>query len=142
MALRHIGLVFVFLTAAKGAEAAESRLVGDVAQFELTDQFSKVGDLAETSTVLIDPQCFELIGCPHKDRIFANQIQQFSCENLCLVRNTIFHQRGYCFQTARGRAQFDNSRCFSDSVSELNLTPVEKENVATIREIETHKGCE
>ena len=97
---------------------------------------------AQISMTMDGPQCYENIGCPHKDRILEEQIEKFSCENLWLVRNTIFHQRGYCFRTARGRANFDNSRCLSNSVSELKLSEIEKENVAKLREMEQRKGCQ
>ena len=96
---------------------------------------------AQISATVDSPQCYENIGCPHKDCILEEQIEKFSCENLWLVRNTIFHQRGYCFQTARGRANFDNSHCLSNSISELKLSEIEKENVATIRKIEQRKSC-
>ncbi len=96
---------------------------------------------AQISATVESPQCYENIGCPHKDLISEDQIEDFSCENLWLVRNTIFHQRGYCFQTARGRANFDNSHCLSSSTSELKLTEIENQNVATIRDMEHRKGC-
>jgi hypothetical protein len=96
---------------------------------------------AQISATLETPQCYETVGCPHKDRISLEQAGELSCENLWLVRNTIFHQRGYCFQTARGRAAFDNSQCSTSSIAELELGEVEKANVATLREAERRKGC-
>jgi YARHG domain-containing protein len=96
---------------------------------------------SQISATLDHPQCYENVGCPHKDRILEAQARDLSCQNLWLVRNTIFHQRGYCFQTIRGRAEFDNSRCSSTSISELRLSPVEKANVATLQKLERRKGC-
>jgi YARHG domain-containing protein len=90
---------------------------------------------------LKNPQCYENVGCPHKDSISEEQARELSCENLWLVRNTIFHQRGYCFQSARGRAEFDNSRCSSNSIPELRLNFIERANVATLRKLERSKGC-
>ncbi len=97
---------------------------------------------SQISASLARPQCYENVGCPHKDRISEAQVRDFSCQNLWLVRNTIFHQRGYCFQTTRGRAEFDNSRCSSNSISELKLGPVEQANVATLQKLEQRKGCQ
>ena len=97
---------------------------------------------SQISATLDQPQCYENVGCPHKDRISEAQIRDFSCENLWLVRNTIFHQRGYCFQNKRGRAEFDNGRCSSNVISELKLSPVEKVNVATLQARERRKGCQ
>jgi YARHG domain-containing protein len=96
---------------------------------------------SQISATLDHPQCYENVGCPHKDRISEAQIRDLSCQNLWLVRNTIFHQRGYCFQTTRGRAEFDNSRCSASSISELKLSHVEKANVATLKKLERRKGC-
>jgi hypothetical protein len=90
---------------------------------------------------LDNPQCYENVGCPHKDRIPQEKAKELSCENLWLVRNTIFHQRGYCFQTARGRAEFDNGRCSTNAIADLQLNSVERANVATLRKIEASKSC-
>ncbi|MGH6875235.1 MAG: YARHG domain-containing protein [Aestuariivirgaceae bacterium] len=69
------------------------------------------------------------------------QAKELSCQNLWLVRNTIFHQRGYCFRSARGRAEFDNSRCSVNSIAKLRLSLVEKANIATLRKLERSKRC-
>ena len=96
---------------------------------------------AQISASIDKPQCYEGVGCPHKDRITDRQISSYSCENLWLLRNTIFHQRGYCFQTGRGKTEFNNSRCTVKSVAELALTAVEKDNVSTIEKLERRKRC-
>lgn len=93
------------------------------------------------SSTVDQPQCYEIIGCPDRDRITETQVKDFSCENLWLVRNTIFHQRGYCFQTHRGKAAFDNSQCRTSSISALHLSAIERQNVATIQEAERRKSC-
>ena len=87
------------------------------------------------------PACFEDVGCPHKDRITEAQARDLSCQNLWLVRNTIYYQRGYCFQTERGRKAFSNSRCSINSIANLKLNPIERANVATLQRIERRKGC-
>lgn len=99
------------------------------------------GSFSQISATLDQPQCYENVGCPHKDRISQAQARDLSCENLWLVRNTIFHQRGYCFQGPRGLAEFDNSRCSSNSITELKLSQVEKANIATLKKLERRKGC-
>ena len=96
---------------------------------------------AQISASLNHPQCYENVGCPHKDRISQAQARYLSCQNLWLVRNTIFHQRGYCFRTGRGRTEFDNSHCTVKSVSDLKFTAVEKRNIVTLEKIERRKGC-
>jgi YARHG domain len=88
------------------------------------------------------PQCYENVGCPHKDRITDAQARGLSCENLWLVRNTIYYQHGYCFETERGRKEFSNSRCTTNSITDLQFNPVERPNIATLQAIERRKHCE
>ncbi len=102
---------------------------------------SAVPASAQISASIESPQCYEGVGCPHKDRIAEKQIRSHSCENLWLIRNTIFHQRGYCFQSGRGKSEFSNSRCTVNTVSDLKLTPVENDNVGTIEKLERQKRC-
>ena len=97
---------------------------------------------SQISASLDQPQCYEGVGCPHQDRITQEQARDLPCDNLWLVRNTIFHQRGFCFQTARGRKEFDNRRCSANSVAELKLSEVEKANVATLEKVERGKNCQ
>lgn len=87
------------------------------------------------------PQCYEGVGCPHKDKISSQQIRAYSCENLWLLRNTIFHQRGLCFQTERGKRAFSNGKCSVNSAAEVKLSAVERDNVATIEAVERQKRC-
>ena len=137
-------VVAAVILAVGSAEVANADLVVELSKSsdDSREQPKEVERTAQISATMDSPQCYENIGCPHKDPISEEQIEDFSCENLWLVRNTIFHQRGYCFQSARGRANFDNSHCLSNSVSELNLSEIEKENVATLREMEQRKGCQ
>lgn len=88
------------------------------------------------------PQCYELVGCPHRDRISTKAASSLSCENLRLVRNTIFHQRGYCFETKAQMEIFDNSQCRTHSLAELHLSKIERANVATLLRAERLKQCE
>lgn len=87
------------------------------------------------------PQCYEVVGCPHKDRISAKAAGELSCENLSLVRNTIFHQHGYCFETKAQMEIFDNSQCHTHALAELHLSKVERANVATLQRVEKRKQC-
>lgn len=96
---------------------------------------------AQIAAGMDSPQCYEGVGCPHKDAISEAQAGTLSCDNLWLVRNTIFHQRGYCFQSVRGQKEFSNARCTTRTVSELALSEVEKRNVTTLERVERRKGC-
>jgi hypothetical protein len=103
--------------------------------------FFSAGGTAFSQIAATQPQCYENVGCPHKDRITDAQARDLSCENLWLVRNTIYYQHGYCFQTERGRRAFSNSRCSTNSIAGLELNPVELANVATLERAERRKGC-
>ena len=87
------------------------------------------------------PQCYENVGCPDKDRITKEQARDLSCQNLWLVRNTIYYQHGYCFQNERGRQTFSNSRCTTNSIASLPLNPIESANVALLESLERRKHC-
>lgn len=61
-----------------------------------------------------------------------------SCEELWYARNLIFHQKGFCFQTARAQTAFDTSNCTTRSPA---LTTAEKSEVDRIRALERASGC-
>ena len=88
--------------------------------------------------------CYENLGrtgCPDAEVFPRSDLRALSCENLWLVRNSIYHEHGYCFRTARARAQFDISSCYVTDAAELQFNRFERANVARIRDIEQQKGC-
>lgn len=60
------------------------------------------------------------------------------CEQLWFQRNLIFHNNGFCFQTARARAVFDTSQC---TTREPSLTAAELAEVERLRAAERANGC-
>ena len=75
-----------------------------------------VGCLLAIAPITADAagRCFEDLGntgCPWKETFPRSQLRQLSCQNLWLVRNSIYDRRGYCFKTQDGKATFDNSDC-------------------------------
>lgn len=85
--------------------------------------------------------CFEDIGCTDSDRFDIDDLVELSCENLWYVRNSIYDENGYCFQTARGRREFDNSDCWVRNQSKVKLSQIERHNVNQIVEAESENGC-
>lgn len=88
--------------------------------------------------------CFESLGrtgCTDAEVFPHADLRALSCENLWWVRNTIFHENGYCFKTAKGRASFDNTGCRTSDTSRLRLNEFERANIARIVEVERRKGC-
>lgn len=85
--------------------------------------------------------CYELVGCTDNQNMPVSGLQQLSCDSLWLVRNTIFDENGYCFQTARGKAAFSNDGCLYTTSAATPLNGYEQANVDLIRSIERQKGC-
>ncbi len=86
--------------------------------------------------------CFENgVGCTNDHVIPYPTLRQLSCGALWTVRNTIFYENGYCFQTNRGRAAFDNSGCTYYNSGSVPLSRIERENVNRILSVERSRGC-
>ncbi|SIN96118.1 caspase family protein [Vannielia litorea] len=60
------------------------------------------------------------------------------CTRLWYERNLIFHNRGFCFSSARARSVFDTSRCTTRSPV---LTAAEEREVARLKAAEQANGC-
>ncbi|MBN8999981.1 MAG: YARHG domain-containing protein [Rhizobiales bacterium] len=85
--------------------------------------------------------CFETIGCTDSETFSTAALRQLSCDSLWTARNTIFHENGYCFQTARGRANFSNDGCYTSDQAAIRLNSYERANVKAITKVEKQKGC-
>ena len=85
--------------------------------------------------------CYETIGCVQDRAIDESQAEQLGCEQLWTARNGIYHARGYCFKTERGRQEFGNENCSFDDEAQVPLNDYERANVKLIRTIEQRRGC-
>ncbi len=86
--------------------------------------------------------CYDVFGCSNRDRFrFGDLMSGPNCEFLYVMRNRIYAERGYCFQTARGIATFGNQGCVSANANALGLSAIELANAATILQAEHAKGC-
>jgi hypothetical protein len=85
--------------------------------------------------------CFETVGCVSDRKISEREAEKLGCEQLWTVRNSIYHARGYCFKTARGREAFGNAGCQYDDEAEVPLNDYERANIRLIRSIEKRRGC-
>jgi hypothetical protein len=85
--------------------------------------------------------CFELIGCTDSEYFTDAQLRRLSCDALWTVRNTIFDENGYCFQTAKGKAVFSNVGCKYTVSGNVPLNKYERANVERVRVAEARKGC-
>ena len=90
--------------------------------------------------------CYALVGCADHDD-FALHYRYLAspggptCDQLYQMRNRIYAEHGYCFQTARGIAIFGNQGCVSANANALGLNAIELANAATILQAENAKGC-
>lgn len=86
--------------------------------------------------------CFESgVGCTDDHAIPASVLELLSCDALWTVRNTIFDENGYCFQTDKARAIFSNEGCLYTGMPGMPLNSFERTNIETIRQVERRKGC-
>ncbi|MBB3929071.1 hypothetical protein GGR25_000090 [Kaistia hirudinis] len=85
--------------------------------------------------------CFETIGCTDSEKMSLSSLRTLSCDSLWTARNTIYHENGYCFRTARGKANFSNDGCVTSNQSAIRLNSYERANVQAITKVEREKGC-
>jgi hypothetical protein len=86
--------------------------------------------------------CFESgVDCTDDHEIPASMLQPLSCDALWTVRNMIFDENGYCFQSARGKSTFSSDGCAYTSMASMPLNQYELANIATVRQVEKQKGC-
>ncbi len=86
--------------------------------------------------------CYDGLGCSDRDRFrFEDLADGPTCELLWRMRNEIYKERGYCFRTQRGIAVFGNAGCQYDDEAQVPMSAIERDNVATIREVERARRC-
>lgn len=97
--------------------------------------------VASTFTTLAHENCYEVIGCPHRDPFKPSDLRQLSCQNLWYVRNRVYDDHGYCFRTPDAIREFDNSDCYVRNAAKLDINRREAQNISRIRQAEQRKGC-
>lgn len=85
--------------------------------------------------------CYEDIGCTDGDRFRKSDLNDYSCQILWDVRNTIYKENGYCFQTKKARQYFGNKGCWIDDMEDVKLSRIERYNVGQIVAVEKALGC-
>jgi len=79
--------------------------------------------------------------CAGQETFEASQLAGWSCENLWDLRNNILYTEGYCFQSARAKAAFDNTGCSANSLAQVPLNAHQKANIALIQNLERQQNC-
>jgi hypothetical protein len=85
--------------------------------------------------------CVQDVFCSDQYVFSKPLLHGLSCEELWVLRNSIFDERGYCFPRQREAARFDNKDCTIDAFSDLELNGNERDNVKTILAVELAKSC-
>jgi len=85
--------------------------------------------------------CYEGIGCSDSQKFPEAELRKLSCQALYEVRNIIYKDNGYCFQTESAIAAFGNQGCSIADQSKVRLNSFERYNVGLIRKVERRKGC-
>jgi hypothetical protein len=85
--------------------------------------------------------CYENIGCTDTDHFSKSELRGLSCQNLWVVRNTIYQENGYCFKTQRAINYFGNDQCTTTNMSAVPLSQIETFNIGQIVAVERQMGC-
>jgi hypothetical protein len=107
---------------------------------------SRIGAAAFAVALLasqpVSAACFESgVDCTDNHDIPAAVLEPLSCDALWTVRNMIFDENGYCFQTAKAKAVFSNDGCQFTNMVSMPLNSYEIANIQTVRAVEKQKAC-
>jgi hypothetical protein len=99
-------------------------------------------DYAAVAALVTDRRAPEVAGYTKRiEPELSAKLAGASCSDLWLVRNTVFKDAGYCFQTERAQQQFGNAGCRHANVSDVTLSDRQKVVVEAIRTREAALSC-
>ncbi|GAB5468107.1 MAG: hypothetical protein Kilf2KO_11370 [Rhodospirillales bacterium] len=79
--------------------------------------------------------------CAGDEAFTAEQLEPWTCDELWNLRNNILYTEGYCFESARAKAAFDDVGCSAHSLAAVPLNRFQRENVDLISKLEAQKAC-
>jgi hypothetical protein len=82
-----------------------------------------------------------LIDCVENVYIEKKDVAKHSCEQLWILRNSVYDDAGYCFQSARGKKWFVNDGCTYSDQAEVPLNDYQRHNVDVLAGVEAENGC-
>ncbi|MCC7252540.1 YARHG domain-containing protein [Hyphomicrobium sp.] len=82
-----------------------------------------------------------LVDCVENVYITPKDIQARSCEDLWILRNSIWNDAGYCFKTPRAIKAFGNHACQYTDQSAVPLNDYQRANARTILAVESAHNC-
>lgn len=86
--------------------------------------------------------CYEDIGCTDEDFFDKSDLREYSCKALWVLRNTMYYEGGYCFQTQRAINYFGNGECYVDDAEDVRFNKYERQNIQSIQSVERSRGCD
>jgi hypothetical protein len=101
-----------------------------------------IGFAAFFTTPAANAACFDSgVGCTDTEAMPVDALLQLSCDNLWTVRNMIFDENGYCFQTAKAKDIFSNDGCSHTTMASMPLNSYETKNIQLVQTVEKQKAC-
>jgi hypothetical protein len=82
-----------------------------------------------------------LVDCVENVYVQPSEVAKKSCEDLWILRNSIFKDAGYCFKSERARAFFSNDGCKYGDEAAVPLNDYQRHNVDVLKAAEQRKGC-
>ncbi len=86
--------------------------------------------------------CYDVFGCSDRNYFRQGDLMNGpNCEFLWQMRNSIYKERGYCFNTQRGIAAFGNAGCQKDKAGAVPLNRFDRANAATLARADRPLAC-
>ena len=82
-----------------------------------------------------------LIDCVENVDIKPEEIKTMSCDQLWVLRNSIYDDAGFCFSSARAAEHFSNQGCSYSDERLVPLNDYQRSNIKVFRDMEAKKGC-
>ena len=82
-----------------------------------------------------------LVDCVEDTYVSPAELRRSSCETLWTLRNSIYKDAGYCFQTDRARSVFGNQGCKFEAMESVSLNDYQRHNVRVLKAAEERKSC-
>lgn len=82
-----------------------------------------------------------LVDCVENVYVNPHQVKTKSCEDLWILRNSMFKDAHYCFKTPRAISWFGNQGCLYDDEASVPLNDYQRHNISVIEDAEAGNGC-
>lgn len=105
-----------------------------------TASFLLAAAMAAAMTTTASAGC-HLIDCVDNIDIKPDEIKAMSCDELWLLRNSIYDDAGFCFASPKAAEHFSNQGCTYTDERLVPLNDYQRSNIQVFRGMEAKKGC-